>query len=51
MSTQQPIMPIDWLLINLTKQFNKKPIIGYRNKLVTYYPIIILKIFKIILPH
>jgi hypothetical protein len=44
-------MLIDWLLINLTYQFNKRPITSYHNVHVTCYPIIIKTIFKITLFH
>jgi hypothetical protein len=48
---QQLVMLIYWLLINLTNQFNKKPITNYHNKHVICYPIITKTIFKIILLH
>jgi hypothetical protein len=44
-------MLIDQLPFNLMDRIIKKHVTGYHNMSVTFYPIIILKILKIVLPH
>jgi hypothetical protein len=51
MFCQQPIMLIDWLLVNLTYRLTQGLVTSYNNKIVICYPIIIRIIIKITLHH